>query len=68
MFKEGILNKRTLMERMIFPADLSRFTNPQRRRVRRLLSPSGRSSNANYKQPEIMMEEEKKEEESNSDD
>ena len=69
MLKKGTLNKRTLKERMRFPADLSWFANPQRRRVRRLVSPSGRSSNTNYRQPDVMMEEEKKEEEKdNSDD
>ena len=60
--KEGTLNKRTLKERMRFPSDLSWFSNPQRRRVRRLVPPSGWSSNANYRQPDVMMEEEKKEE------
>ena len=54
---------------MRFPSDLSWFANPQRRRVRRLVLPSGRSSNANYRQPDVMMEEEKKEEvKDNSDD
>ena len=65
--KEGTLNKRTLKERMRFPSDLSWFANPQRRRVRRLVPPSGRSSNANYRQPDVMMKEEKKEEEKEKD-
>ena len=47
---------------MRISADLSWFANPQRRRVRRLVPPSGRSSNSNYRQPDVMMEEEKKEE------